>query len=107
MSELFVSIMSLRDAISKDADNYDSRKVEWTCVNGVAVSTCWTSDQGYETAILDNKGVYPVQRYENREHAEFGHKDWVKRMQDNGTTHIEKLGYDNLVEPEIIEIVRG
>ena len=102
-----LSLLSMINAVSRGCNNYSQRKIDRTDVSGVKVSTCWTSDQGYETAILDAVGVYPVQRYENRQHAESGHKDWVKRMQDNSTTHIEVLGYDNLVEPEITEIVRG
>lgn len=44
---------------------------------GVGVSTVWTSDEGYETAILDANGAHPVERYKDEESALQGHERWV------------------------------
>ena len=79
----------------QDIDNYDSRKVSRTEVNGLIVSTAHTSDEGYETALLDDgtPDVHPVERYKSRELAEAGHKRWMAfaKKAKNGTK-IKKLG---------------
>jgi hypothetical protein len=59
-----------------DFGNYESRKIGRDEVNGLEVSTCDTSDEGYETAILDSEGVYPVERYSTKKAAIRGHKKW-------------------------------
>lgn len=64
----------------KDLDNYETRKInrlEPEDNFGVGVSTAWTSDEGYETAILNNNEAYPVERYKTKKEAEKGHKKWV------------------------------
>ena len=45
--------------------------------NGIGVSTVLSSDEGYETALLDKTGAHPVQRYRSRASALKGHKKWV------------------------------
>lgn len=65
----------------KDLDNYEERKVDKTEPkdnSGIGVSTVYTSDEGYETALLDANGTHPVERYPNRYQAEEGHRKWVK-----------------------------
>jgi hypothetical protein len=45
---------------------------------GIGVSTIWADDIGcYETALIDSKGAYPVQRYSSRESAILGHWEWI------------------------------
>ena len=89
----------------KDIGNYDSRKVSRTKVNGVIVSTAYTSDEGYETAIMDVNGVHPVQRYESIEDAKIGHKKWCKKAET--VDIITKLcGFGGFVESEKVKIVR-
>ena len=61
-----------------DIDNYQDRKAakdELEC--GLAVSTAFTSDFGYETAILDKKRAIPVERYKRKSLAYKGHKKWI------------------------------
>lgn len=63
-----------------DINNYEDRKVakiEPKENNGIGVSTAYTSDEGYETALLDANGVHPVERYDSREESVQGHKKWV------------------------------
>lgn len=60
----------------KDIRNYDQRKisrVECSENNGIGVSTAFTSDEGYETALLDKNGVHSVERYKTRNLAVEGH----------------------------------
>ena len=87
-----------------DANNYEERKIGKEEVNGVEVSTAYTSDCGYETAILDANGVHPVERYETKKDAEIGHKKWIKKAMTIKT--VTKLGWMGLCDEEEIVIVR-
>lgn len=89
-----------------DIGNYDTRKLGRTDVNGVTVSTAYTSDEGYETAILDANGVHPVERYDSKSEAEAGHREWCKKAETVET--VTKLGgFGGLVDDEVITIVRS
>lgn len=89
-----------------DIGNYDTRKVGRTKVNGVTVSTAYTSDEGYETAILDANGVHPVERYYGKAEAEAGHAKWCKEAETVET--VTKLGvFGGLVDDKVIVIVRS
>lgn len=89
-----------------DIGNYETRKLGKTEVNGVAVSTAYTSDEGYETAILDENGVHPVERYPSKEDAQLGHEKWCKEAETVET--VTKLGgFGGLVDDEVITIVRS
>ncbi len=62
----------------QDLDNYESRKVGLDeAQSGIKVSTAYTSDEGYETAIIDSVGVHPVERYPDIKTAKEGHKKWL------------------------------
>lgn len=57
-----------------------------TAVCRFIVSTTWTSDMGWETAVL-GRGCYagdgvpvPVSRYEDLLKAKAGHKEWVDKI---------------------------
>lgn len=53
-------------------------------VGEYTIDTCDTIDQGYETAIQKNEGNWIiVQRYDNREKAETGHKVWCAMCTTN------------------------
>lgn len=53
-------------------------RIALTHVGPLSVSTVYTPDCGYETAIIDAKDVVrPVQRYGSRIEAEDGHAEWV------------------------------
>lgn len=60
------------------------------------VSTVMTPDCGAETAILDAKGNYPVERYENEEKAILGHANWVEKAKSLKT--VIKLGYGKSIQ---------
>lgn len=88
-----------------DAMNYEARKVGRDEVSGLIISTCYTTDEGYETAIVDNNGTYPVERYKTKEDAEIGHLKWIANAKS--LTTITKLGWqDGLVDSEIITLER-
>lgn len=91
----------------QDAGNYADRKVaEKIEVNGLTVSTCWTSDEGYETAIIDWNGTYPVERYDTKEQALAGHEKWGKKA--ISLKEVTMLGWlDDTVEPEVVRLTRA
>lgn len=61
--------------------DYARRRIARTEIDGLTVSTCWTRDGTViETAILDQIGSYPVQRYKTEAEAEAGHKAWVAKV---------------------------
>ena len=63
-------------------DTYEQRKVAEKVSEEhgkIGVSTCWTEDEGYETALLDSCGVHPVQRYRTKKLALAGHRRWTQR----------------------------
>lgn len=57
-----------------------------TAVCRFLVSTTFTSDMGWETAILGagtfmgDEAPVPVSRYPDLEHAKAGHKEWVDKI---------------------------
>lgn len=67
-----------------DSNNYEDRKVALNTINRdkgyLELSTAYTSDEGYETAIIDFNGVHPVERYSNKEKAIKGHSKWKKSV---------------------------
>lgn len=84
-----------------DLGNYESRKVSRDELeNGLTVSTAYTSDEGYETAILDSDGAHPVERYDTKEEAEEGHKKWMEKAKEfNDGREITVLGgFEGIVE---------
>lgn len=83
-----------------DIGNYGDRKIDRTEVPGFIVSTCLTSDEGYETAICDASGAHPVERYASGNAAANGHKRWVKKMTHNPPKTITKLGAWGIIEDE-------
>ena len=83
----------------KDAGNYETRKVSRTEIgNGLLVSTAYTSDEGYETAIIDSNGVHPVERYKDLETAQNGHAKWVDFCQDGVEKEITELFWSDFGE---------
>jgi len=88
------------------AGNYESRcvaLVKREDNNGVGVSTAWTDDMGFETALLHSR-VSPVERYISREDAEKGHEKWVAFAADTNNTEVVELGYESLIEDESVKI---
>lgn len=77
-----------------DIGNYESRKVDKTVLeNGLVVSTVFTSDEGYETAIISTTGnVYPVERYDEDADHQAEHDKWVEFAKDGIGKEITELG---------------
>ena len=51
-------------------------------VNNYTIDTCYTVDQGWETAVWkDDNSMLIVGRYPSREDAEEGHKTWCEVCQ--------------------------
>mgnify|MGYP006956376150 CR=1 FL=1 len=53
-------------------------------VNGYTIDTCYTIDQGYETAMWkDLDEIVIVERYPDKARAETGHKKWCEFAKTN------------------------
>ena len=63
-----------------------------TFENGLGISTQLTPDCGYETALLDKNGTYPVERYATQEESVQGHQRWIEFAKTN-QNEITKLGW--------------
>lgn len=86
-----------------DKGTYDTRKVDRTELNDkVIVSTAFTSDQGYETAILLSTGTHPVERYPDIHRAMHGHKKWCEKLPSMKS--ITELGYDDICDSQEISL---
>jgi len=88
----------------KDMCNYEERKVgRDTSGSGIEVSTANTSDEGYETALLDKNGTHPVERYITKDEAKKGHEKWLKFAHTANGKTVKKLGgLGGLVDDEDI-----
>ena len=88
-------------------EDYNNRKVaRYESKSKITVSTVWTDDMGYETALLDSNGAHPVERYGTIEEATSGHEKWTK-FADNvelGKTIVTELGDGNLIKSEEITL---
>ena|SRR5712692_8155827 len=96
--------MDLFDFV-QDIGNYEERKVNRTEVSGLIVSTAYTSDQGYETALLDVGDTMPVERYETREAAVVGHARWVEKART--IEKVVKLGWGDIIPSTEVMINRA
>lgn len=77
----------------QDTYNYEDRKVSRdTSSCGIEVSTAYSSDEGYETALIDTNGTHPVERYETREDAVRGHYKWLIFAHDANGKTVNRLG---------------
>ena len=78
---------------------------------GVGVSTCYMDDiEQYETALVDEVGIHPVQWYETKQEAIEGHWRWI-----NDAKHISTVveiadganrRYTNEGIPKLITLIR-
>ena len=74
--------------------------------HGIRVSTAWTNDEGYETALCDEQGVHPVERYKTLKEARAGHKKWIKKSRT--VKKVVSLGSsDGIFPPDEVELDRG
>lgn len=84
---------------------YENRKLGRKEQHGLIISTCWTDEFGYETAVLDKNGAHPVERYDTEELAQIGHDKWVNKTKT--LKYITKLGTpDGLVDDKKVLLVR-
>ena len=84
------------DALMKVVDRsecnpYSARVLNRDDIVGFTVSTAWTTDEGYETAIIDRSGVQPVERYPDKKSAMTGHLKWCEFIRD-GSREIVRIG---------------
>lgn len=92
MNDLF----NMLNAMILDANNYDDRKVaEKEQVGEFKISSCYTSDMGYETAVIYKDEVYPVERYISKEECIEGHNKWIEWAK-NKPKIIPYLQFDNV-----------
>ena len=92
-------------AIISDCNNYEARKVDRTKINGLIISTAFSSDCGYETAVIDAVAVYPVERYQSREDAIEGHKKWCQSSKE--LRKVVMLGdADEFFEPKEVTLIK-
>jgi hypothetical protein len=80
------------------------RRVALNEIDGFSISTAYTDDQGYETAVSGTDGHWhPVERYGSKEMAAAGHFKWVQLIKD-GKRDITVLGYDDIIDPQNITL---
>ena len=62
----------------------DNNKVLRHAINDYTIDSCWTFDEGYETAIWykDHKMII-VERYNDEEEMKKGHKKWCEFVKNN------------------------
>jgi len=89
----------------QDLGNYDDRvvaNIQPEKNGGIGVDTAYTSDEGYETALLDANGVHPVERYTSKAKALAGHRKWVKKAKT--IKKVTKLGWSGVIADEKITL---
>lgn len=71
--------------------------VSHTKINDYTIDSCYTFDEGYETAIWykENEMVI-VERYSNKEEMKKGHKKWCDFCKDN-PKEVYSVQYDETV----------
>ena len=73
MDDIFDTLFGIPYGGARKQDTVGSTKV-----GDYLIVTCWTVDQGYETAISKlNHDWVVVQRYATRDEAVRGHSDWM------------------------------
>ena len=69
-------------------DNIRSEVVGRDEVNDYTIDTCYTLDQGWETAVWYKENrIVIVARYPDKETAIQGHREWVETCTTNRPTH--------------------
>ena len=64
--------------------NNRSEDVGNDTINGYTIDTCYTIDQGWETAVwYKNSEIVIVGRYPDKETAAQGHREWVETCTTN------------------------
>ena len=97
-------VKAISTMLDEGAEGYLTRRIGSDYIDGLVVSTVNTVDCGPETAIIDDKATYIVERYDNIEKAKLGHIKWCEEAKT--LTEVEGLGYDFIPGPGVVELVR-
>lgn len=66
-------------------------------INDYTIDTCYTIDQGWETAVwYENYNMIIVARYPDKETAQQGHDTWVDTCTTNRPTHAFSVQTDRI-----------
>ena len=91
--------------IGRTSTPYAERKIARDNVSGLIVSTAWTDDLGFETAVLDARGTYPVERYTTRALAVAGHATWLAKAPS--LSEVVRLGTgDGVIADKMVTLLR-
>ncbi len=97
MGDALADGMNMLGAIADMAGTYESRVVgraEKVDNNGVGVSSAWSTDCGFETALLPDKHkIVIVERYADKEACAAGHEKWVAFAADESNKTALDIGY--------------
>ncbi len=108
IGNIFDDGLAMAKAMVDMGGNYDSRVVgraELDDNNGVGVSSCWTSDSGFETALLpQGHKIVIVERYDDREACAEGHKKWVAFAADESNKTALDVGYGDSIDESTMPI---
>ena len=103
MQQEFEDYLRLLSSVVNDVGTIKTRLIARDCLDcGLMVSTVYTADCGFETAILDAVSTYPVERDETEDLAISGHAKWVLKAPT--LTSVVKLGYGVSIEEEVVEL---
>lgn len=99
---MLVDALNLMQACVDMSGSYESRKVDRSELdNGIIVSTAYTTDMGYETALILTDGeVCPVERYGSKNDIDLqsNHDKWVRFAEDNYGKEFTVLGYGSCID---------
>lgn len=87
------------DDISKN-----SNKLFRTEVYGLIISSVYTPDCGFETAIIDKNNIYVVERYKNEQKLSEGHKKWCKKAKT--LKNVRELSWLGITEERNVVLER-
>jgi hypothetical protein len=91
-------------ALPRNADSYETRAVGRDASDGLIISTAFTTDYGFETAIISADKVRVVARWRSKEEAEIGHIEWCSKVV--GMETVIALGYGELISDERVKLSR-
>lgn len=100
--------LSMLKGVTDMGGAYEDRlvgRVEKSDNNGVGVSSCWTSDSGYETALIPTEHkIVIVERYDDKEACAIGHAKWVKFAADENNATAVDVGYGSSIAESTMPI---
>ena len=84
-------------AIAERAKQEKSGEILHDTVNDYTIDSCYTFDEGFETAIwFKNNDIVIVERYMNKEDMKIGHKKWCEFCKTN-PTEVFSVQYDETI----------